>query len=312
MGTRVILVVIFAAAAALLVQRGAFNRERLGSGDGGGPRIVQDVQRDAIPPLDNPKYETASEAENWLGPDDPVLGVEFNGDARAYPLKVMNWHEIVNETIGGEDVVVTYCPLCRSGIVFDRSFEGQLLSFGNTGALYESAMVMYDRETETYWYQAGALGIKGPHEGKKLTILPSRMTLWREWKADNPGTKVLSIDTGFGRNYLSDPYTGHDRPDSSPAFPVSRIDDRLPNKILIVGIVVDGKAKAYPVRELRGQTVTDEFNGQKIEVVGDESGQGAQILFVDEQGGRTPAPVTAEFWFSWAVSHPDTEIYKSD
>lgn len=124
------------------------------------PKIIPDVPKDAIPPLFNPKYISSAEAI-WLDPNDLILGFEHNGDARAYPLLILNWHEIVNDDIGGREVVVTYCPLCRSGIVFDREVDGKVLSFGNTGSLYESAMVMYDRETESYWWQVGGASNRG-------------------------------------------------------------------------------------------------------------------------------------------------------
>ena len=272
--------------------------------------IIQDVPRDAIPPLDFPKYESADEA-TWLLDDDVVLGAEFNGDARVYPLKILNWHEIVNETIGGKHLVVTYCPLCRSGIVFSRELEGRLLTFGNTGALYESDMVMYDRETGSYWYQVGGRAIKGELFGKKLTVLPSFLITWKDWRSLHPNTKVLSLDTGFVRNYDSDPYRGYDALHSPPAFPVSISDDRLAPKEKVIGLIIDGVAKAYPVRLAKGTTLRDEFQGRRIEVVGDEEGLSAQVFFV-EDGNRVPAPTVATFWFSWAAANPGTLIYGQD
>ena len=270
--------------------------------------IIQDVPKDAIPPLDFPQYQTVQEA-TWIKEDDIVLGAEFGGDARAYPVKILNWHEIVNEKIGEREVVVTYCPLCRSGIVFDRHLDGKVLTFGNTGALYESAMVMYDRETESYWYQVGGVAIKGALKDKKLSVLPSLLTSWKQWKAIHPNTKVLSIKTGFVRNYQSDPYVGYDALNSKPAFPVSITDKRLPSKEKVIGIEVDSVAKAYPVRAAQGRTLQDEISGQKIEVVGDKEGISAQIFFVN-QGRRRPAPGIAAFWFSWVATHPDTLIYE--
>lgn len=272
--------------------------------------IIQDVPKDAIPPLDFPKYETVKEA-SWLRDDDVVLGVEFNGDARAYPIKILNWHEIVNEVIGDKEIVVTYCPLCNSGIVFDRRLEDRLLTFGNTGALYESAMVMYDRETESYWYQIGGLSIKGSFEDKRLTVLPSFLTTWHEWKKLNPNTKVLSLDTGFSRNYLSNPYLGYDELNSPPAFPVSITSNALPPKEKVVGVIIDETAKAYPVRIARGRVLTDEINGIQLEIQGDSAGQSAQIFFIKD-GIREKAPVTATFWFSWFAAYPDTLIYIED
>ena len=269
--------------------------------------IIQDVPKDAIPPLDFPKYESVDDA-NWLRDNDFVLGVEFDGDARAYPVNILNWHEIVNEVIGGKEIVVTYCPLCNSGIVFDRHLESKLLTFGNTGALYESAMVMYDRETESYWHQVGGRAIKGPLLEKRLVVLPSFLTTWKEWKNLYPGTQVLSLDTGFNRNYLRNPYLGYDALNSAPAFPVSITSDALPPKEKVIGVIIGDTAKAYPVRIARGQTITDEINGIQIEIVGDSTGQSAQVFFIEE-GKKEKAPVTAAFWFSWFAAYPDTLIY---
>jgi len=273
--------------------------------------IIRDVARDAIPPLDNPSYESVGDADSWLSPEDPVLGIEFNGQARAYPLKIMNWHEIVNDTVGGEDVVVTYCPLCRSGVVFSQNLEGENLTFGNTGALYESAMVMYDRETQTYWYHVNGLGLKGKLTGKRLTVLPSSLVSWQVWKERHPNALSLSRDTGFFRDYNSNPYVGYYEPDSAPSFPVSSFDDRLPTKALVVGIEVDGVAKAYPIFDLAGRTITDEVNGERVEVVVEESGQSAEVFFI-RNGERTRAPVINTLWFAWKASFPDTMLYEGN
>ncbi|MAG37363.1 MAG: hypothetical protein CL878_14105, partial [Dehalococcoidia bacterium] len=151
--------------------------------------IIPDVPRDAIPPLDLPAYDLASDVR-WLRPSDLVVGFVWKHDARAYPARLMNFHEIVNDQIAGRDVVVTYCPLCRSGIAFDRWLPAEaapdgeplLLSFGNTGALYESAMVMYDRETDSDWYQVGGVAVRGPLAGSRLKALSSRTTTWQEWR----------------------------------------------------------------------------------------------------------------------------------
>ena len=269
--------------------------------------IIQDVPKDAIPPLDSPRYETATEAI-WLNDNDIVLGVEFDGDARAYPIKILNWHEIVNEKVGEKDIVVTYCPLCRSGVVFDRHLGGRLLTFGNTGALYESDLVMYDRETESYWFQVAGRAIKGPLRGKELSVLPSYLATWKEWHELYPATSILSRNTGFRRNYDSDPYRGYDAPQSPPAFPVSISDDRLPPKEKVIGILVNGVAKAYPVKLAQGKILQDEIAGQRIEIVGDEEGISARIFYVGADI-REPAPQVFTFWFAWFAAHPNTLIF---
>lgn len=271
--------------------------------------IIPDVPRNAIPPLDFPIYEENRKSIGWLDSDDMVLGVEFNGDARAYPLKLMNWHEIVNDTVGGVDIVITYCPLCRSGIVFDRHLGERVLSFGNTGALFESSLVMYDRETESYWHQVGGEAITGELTGSTLTVLPSFLTTWEIWRSRYPQTKILSIDTGYSRPYLGgDIYEGYDEPNSPPGFPVSIVDNRLPPKEKIIGIVVDGQAKAYPVQFAKNTILVDSFAGENIEVTGDKTGQSAQMFFTDGVE-HIPAPIVSTFWFAWFAAHPDTEIF---
>lgn len=273
--------------------------------------IIQDVPRDAIPPLNSPEYESSLEAERWIQNDDIVLGVEFAGDARAYPVKIMNWHEIVNETIGGQKIVITYCPLCNSGIVFDRYLNEQLLSFGNTGALYESAMVMYDRETESYWYQITGEALTGSLKGQRLSILPSTMMLWEEWRALHKDTKVLSLDTGYTRNYLSDPYRAYRNPDSKPGFPVSIQDNRLLPKDQVVGITIDGISKAYPVKIVQGKVIRDIVSGQEFEIIGDIAGHSAQVFLIKD-GEQISIPSSSTFWFAWFAGYKDTLIYEEE
>jgi hypothetical protein len=270
--------------------------------------IIPDVPKDAIPPLDFPQYESPQEA-SWLQDDDIVLGVEFNNDARAYPIRILNWHEIVNERIGGKDVLVSYCPLCRSGILFGRHLEGRLLTFGNTGALYESDMVMYDRQTESFWFQVAGRGIRGPLKGKELTLLPSFLTTWKQWRGLYPATKVLSRKTGFARHYELDPYRNYDVPNSLPAFPVSITDSHLPNKEKVIGLVVNHVSKAYPVKLVQGKTIQDKVNGQRVEIVGDQLGISARVFYIDA-GRRKPAPSVATYWFAWYAAHPNTLIFR--
>ena len=185
-----------------------------------------------------------------------------------------------------------------------------LLTFGNTGALYESALVMYDRETESYWFQVGGRAIKGTLKGRELTVLPSFLTTWKEWVALYPETKVLSRDTGYTRNYESDPYRGYDALYSSPAFPVSITDDRLPPKEKVIGLIVGGIAKAYPVKLAQEKTLQDKVGDQLIEIVGDREGISAQVFYVTEANIRKPAPSVATFWFAWYAAHPNTLIFK--
>jgi len=312
----VLLVLIFTSPAFRYSHNDVVIKEFSETGDGGLINtkrreipIIPDVPKDAIPPLDEPKYVSSDNA-TWLSPDDIVLGVEFSGDARAYPTNILNWHEIVNDTIGGHDVVITFCPLCYSGIVFDRYLDGKLLSFGNTGALYESAMVMYDRETESYWYQVGGVAIKGQYAGKTLTILPSELTRWIDWQERHPNTKVLSLNTGYKRDYFIDNYvrSGYHAKNTPPAFPVSIQDDTLSTKEKIVGIEINGQFKAYPVELLRGRSIADFFNGKNLLIEGNDTGVSATISLLDN-GEYNPAPQINTFWFAWFAAHPSTVVY---
>ena len=256
---------------------------------------------------------------------------------------ILNWHEIVNDNIGGKEVVVTYCPLCGSGLVFGREVGDRLLSFGNTGALYESAMVMYDRETESYWWQVGGLALKGPLEGEKLQLLPSTISTWEEWLTIHPNSVVLSRNTGYSRDYDFDPFDRYDRKDSPPAFPVSGLDDRLPPKERVIGISVNGEAKAYPIFLLGDSVTMDSVGGVDVLIISKASSffaaafeadlDGSPLEFFMEDGRimdrstnsvwssagiaiegplkglrLTPIPNASEFWFAWAIAHPDTEI----
>lgn len=311
-------------------------------------KIIPDVPKDAIPPLDTPEYVTAAEADRWLDDDDIILGFEWNEDARAYPIRIMNWHEIVNDTIGGLEVVVTYCPLCRSGIVFERHLNnGQLLSFGNTGALFESDMVMYDRETESYWFQIRGEAITGKLHGKRMKVLPSNMMLWSDWLELYPDTQVLSLSTGYERPYAIDIYEfqGYNRVNSRPAFPVSIRDDRLRPKETVIGLEIGDQWKAYSITQLGDRVIHDTVGGRDVVVfvreaalsgaVFDPHLNGTRIEFTLQDGqirdletgsawdlrGEAISgpragdrleriPISNTFWFAWVVAFPQTDVYR--
>jgi hypothetical protein len=273
-----------------------------------GVEIVPDLRKDSIPALTNPQYESGSSSLTWIQKEDLVIGVNLNGDVRAYPVKILSWHEIVNETIGGEDVAVTYSPLCASAVVFDRTVDGQKLNFGNTGALYESCSVMYDTQSNSYWWQVTGQSIRGEKIDKTMTIMPSALTTWGEWYEANPNTQVLSIDTGISRDYTIDPYQDYYELENS-AFPVSVNDDRLKTKERVVGIEVNGKHKAYAFADAKDGAINDEFEGQDVRIIGSADGRTAQAYFASGNQ-QTLAPQTSAFWFAWSTAHPETELYK--
>lgn len=169
----------------------------------GGPR------RDGIPPIDNPSFVPVSEVEH-LNPLDPVMSFTHNGETRAYPLRVMTFHEIVNDEVGGHPVSVTYCPLCNAAIVFDRNVDGEILDFGTTGKLRRSDLVMYDRQTDSWWQQFSGESITGSYAGTELTMLPSQLVSWERFAEANPDAMVLEDPTNFRRPYGMNPYRGYD------------------------------------------------------------------------------------------------------
>ncbi len=165
--------------------------------------------KDGIPSIDEPRFVAVSEAGD-LGSEEPVIGLVINGDARAYPLRVLTWHEIVNDVVGGLPVVVTFCPLCNSAIVYDRRVDGVATEFGTTGKLRFSDLVMYDRNTESWWQQFLGVGIVGEQTGKELRILPSRLESWSRFAARHPEGQVLVPNHPGMRSYGRNPYKGYD------------------------------------------------------------------------------------------------------
>ena len=214
---------------------------------------------DGIPPIDDPQFVTASDVR-FLDDQEPVLAVEVNGEAKAYPLQIMTWHEIVNDEVGGVPVTVTYCPLCNTGIAFERpTIDGELLDFGTSGKLYNSNLVMYDRETETYWMQATGQAIVGQLTGEQLTFVPARILSFGDWRAEHPDALVLSRDTGHDRPYGENPYAGYDSTDQPFLF-TGKPDPRLPATARVLGIARAGDVVAFPYEAVR----EDAVNGSAV------------------------------------------------
>ena len=209
---------------------------------------------DGIPPIDEPRFLSPDEVR-FLADDEPVLAVEIEGDARAYPLQIMTWHEIVNDEVGGVPVAVTYCPLCNTGIAFERpTIEGELLDFGTSGKLYNSNLVMYDRQTETYWAQATGQAIVGELAGEQLTFVPARIVSFGDWRAEHPDGLVLSRQTGHERPYGENPYVGYDSLDRPFLF-TGELDERLPATARVLGIVRAGDVVAFPYEAVSAQAI---------------------------------------------------------
>jgi hypothetical protein len=221
---------------------------------------------DGIPSIDNPKFISVQEASKFLEDSELVLGLNINGDIRAYPLQILVWHEIVNDKVGGMPVAVTYCPLCFTNQVFNRTIDDgqEVVEFGTSGKLYNSNLVMYDRTSKSLWSQALAEGIVGKHAGTKLERVPFDIAYLKEWKQLYPDSKVLSRDTGSNRPYGADPY-GNYYTNSDVLFPVSNSDDRLGLKEIVVGFENKEQHKAYRLQEIENKKViNDQVNGKSI------------------------------------------------
>ncbi len=213
---------------------------------------------DGIPAIDRPAFVTPADAARWLKPKEPVLAVTVNGDARAYPLQILVWHEIVNDVVGGVPVAVTYCPLCNSGLVFDRTVEGAVLDFGTSGMLYRSDLVMYDRQSHSLWAQMEGRAIVGDRAGTRLAMRPANTIAFEDWRAAHPAGRVLSRETGHRRRYGINPYESYDQPDLGPFLFSGRLDPRRPPKERVVGLSLGEIRRAYPFPVLERQRVVQE------------------------------------------------------
>ena len=301
--------------------------------------------QDGIPSIDSPKFISVAEADKILEDGELVVGLDINGDIRAYPLQILVWHEIVNDIVGGSPVAVTYCPLCFTNQVFNRTVDGKTVEFGTSGKLYNSNLVMYDRTSNSLWSQALGQSIVGKDAGVKLDRIPFDVAFWKEWKQLYPESKVLSRDTGSTRPYGADPY-GDYYTNGDLFFPVSNKDDRLGLKEIIVGLENSGLYKAYKLQQIEDSKVINDRTGNKSVALfslhpfmvrafdSTIDGQSLQFLYdknsskiTDTQTGSewnfdgistagamkgkhlTRLPFDEGFWFEWVAFHPETELY---
>jgi len=209
------------------------------------------VPRDAIPALDEPNFEAVGDIE-WLAAREPVIEVQIDGDARAYPLQILIWHEIVNDVVDGTPITVTFCPLCNTAIAFEQpSIDGETTTFGTSGSLYNSNLVMYDRATESYWPQATGQAITGPLTGRQLERIPAQIVSWADFRDSFPDGKVLSRDTGHNRSYGTNPYPGYDDVDNPPFLFDGEVDGRLAAVERVLGVQSEGEVVAFPYFRLQ-------------------------------------------------------------
>ncbi len=222
------------------------------------------VPRDGIPPIDNPKFVSVAEAAAWLADQEPIFVVTAGSQTKGYPLQIMIWHEVVNDDIGGEPVVVTFCPLCNSAITFKRTIAGAIYDFGVSGKLRNSDLVMWDRQTESWWQQLTGEAIVGEMVGTQLDMLPTQLVSFADFKTSFPNAPVLSQDTGFNRSYGSNPYRGYDT-DQQPFLFAGEVDDRLQAVDRVIAVQIADEAAAYPYKVLAQQrVVADTVAGQAV------------------------------------------------
>jgi len=266
--------------------------------------------KDGIPAIDKPRYVSADEAHS-LKEDDRVLGLVIGDDARAYPIRILNWHEIVNDRIQDNAVVISFCPLCGTGMAFKASAGGTELSFGVSGLLYQSDVLMYDRQTNSLWSQILNAAVSGPLKGQTLEQLPLQHTSWKHWRQQHPNTQVLSEKTGSNRDYERDPYQGYES-SSTIYFDTQHSPPKAYHpKELVLGIQIGDTSKAYPFSELSAKgisTIQDTVEGQTLRIHWDEDSGSAYATL---EAGKLLATTTA-YWFAWYTFHPDTLIFKAD
>lgn len=209
---------------------------------------------DGIPPIDDPQFIDVAAADEWISDEEPVVVIDVNGDVRAYPVQVMIWHEIVNDVVGEVPVAITYCPLCNSAISYERTIEGQETTFGTSGRLFASALVMYDRATESLWTHFDGRAVVGVLTGHRLEPVASPLLSWADFKNSHPDGLVLDRDeTGFGRPYGNNPYQGYDNPSSRPFLFRGDVDERSAAMQRVVGVRDGDVARAWSLEAISGE-----------------------------------------------------------
>ena len=242
--------------------------------------------KDGIPAIDEPKHDTVQQANEWMEDREPVLALTLGGESRAYPLHILIWHEIVNDELGGVPATVTYCPLCNSALVFDRRFEGRMLDFGTTGKLRLSDLVMYDRQTESWWQQLTGEAIIGDLTGGQLTFIPAPLVAWSDFKSEHPEGTVLSRDTGHSRRYGENPYGFYDTRDKPMVFYRGPDDARLQAMERVLAVDHDGLSLAIPFSLITEEGVIPFELGDLEAVAFHQSGTASALDTFWLPGGR--------------------------
>ncbi|MBI2671418.1 DUF3179 domain-containing protein [Candidatus Woesearchaeota archaeon] len=273
--------------------------------------MLEDIQqgcfrgKDCIPSIDNPNFLKINE-QNFMKSNDLIIGINLNNIQKAYPIKILNWHEIVNDNFENTPIVITYCPLCASSLAFERTINTKKVEFGVSGKLYNSDLIMYDRLTETYWSQIEGKAIVGELTGQKLKQIPVELMEWKDWIKVYPNTLVLSKETGYKRNYESYPYGNYETSEDI-YFPIINKDtqERFHEKTLVYGIELNDQFKAYPknlIDELK--SFDDEFAETTLHFEIKNN-----LLTITDKKTNKEIQKISLFWFAWFTFHPGTEIF---
>lgn len=262
--------------------------------------------RDGIPSIDKPHFISADTA-NHLANNDRVIGVFYRGVAKAYPIRIMNWHEIVNDMFNTKPVVVTYCPLCGTGMAFRADITSGIKNYGVSGLLYNNDLLLYDRRTHSLWSQVLGTAISGPLRGMKLQAIITENTTWADWKKRYPDSVVLSNKTGVKRDYSRSPYKGYEQ-STRIFYPLNHTDKRYHPKEWVIGLTINGKHKAYPFTELSKlkSPIIDTFAGKRLKIIFNSETRSA--LVYDQKNKRINS--NSAYWFAWISFHPKSLVYK--
>ncbi len=250
--------------------------------------------KDGIPAIDRPRFVDVTTAAGWLQDQEPVILIQVGDDVRAYPLQILMWHEIVNDTVGDLPLAVTYCPLCNTGIAFIRQVDERVLDFGTTGRLRFSNLIMYDRQTESWWQQATGEAIAGEFAGRRLRFYPATIVAWGDFKTAYPQGQVLSRETGYRRDYGRNPYVGYDAIRSAPfLYQGPDIPDTLPAMARVFTLDLAGEAVTYPYEVLARQGVVNDTVGGMAVVIVWQEGTASAVDNFTVATGRDVGAVTA-------------------
>jgi len=260
--------------------------------------------RDCIPPIDDPVFVSADQAGH-VRDQDLVMGVVIKGDARAYPQLIMNYHEIVNDTIGGQPVAVTFCPLCGSGVAFERELMGQPVEFGVSGLLHGNDLIMYDRHSNSLWQQITGTAFMGPMRGRELTTVPMAMVEWQTWREAHPDTRVLSTETGHARDYQRGPYGDYETSDRI-MFPLANENLSLHPKTVVHGFEIAGQSLAVTDKRIERGTAETTLGELRLQLEKTASGL---VTATDLDSGKRWEGIRL-FWFAWYNFHPGTATVK--